>query len=69
MLIGGIKLWAPNLPIRTAVVELSSPVYGLEMHVSQFRSAITGDTMARMLEFSNVKVCRRNYVFDFGKQV
>lgn len=69
MLIIGIETWAPRLPIKRAVVDFSSPNIAKEMHVGHLRSTIIGDTLARMLEFSNVDVLRRNHVGDWGTQV
>ncbi|CAN4096296.1 unnamed protein product [Withania somnifera] len=57
MLIDGIGTWAPKLPVKRAV-----------MHVGHLRSTIIGDTLARMLVFSNVDVLRRNHVGDWGTQ-
>lgn len=69
MLICGIDNWAPKLPVKRAVVDFSSPNIAKEMHVGHLRSTIIGDTLARMLEFSNVEVLRRNHVGDWGTQV
>ncbi|KAL4319851.1 hypothetical protein GQ457_18G012540 [Hibiscus cannabinus] len=68
MLVEGIDKWAPLLPVKTAVVDFSSPNIAKEMHVGHLRSTIIGDTLARMLEFSKVKVLRRNHVGDWGTQ-
>ncbi|KAJ4832752.1 hypothetical protein Tsubulata_019794 [Turnera subulata] len=68
MLIDGIETWAPKLPVKRAVVDFSSPNIAKEMHVGHLRSTIIGDTIARMLEFSNVEVLRRNHVGDWGTQ-
>ncbi|KAJ4954198.1 hypothetical protein NE237_031030 [Protea cynaroides] len=68
MLTEGIGTWAPRLQIRRAVVDFSSPNIAKEMHVGHLRSTIIGDTLARMLEFSNVEVLRRNHVGDWGTQ-
>ncbi|MBA0612106.1 hypothetical protein Godav_012748, partial [Gossypium davidsonii] len=68
MLIEGIDTWAPLPPVKTAVVDFSSPNIAKEMHVGHLRSTIIGDTLARMLEFSKVKVLRRNHVGDWGTQ-
>lgn len=69
MLKDGIETWAPKLPVKRAVVDFSSPNIAKEMHVGHLRSTIIGDTLARMLEFSNVEVLRRNHVGDWGTQV
>ncbi|OMO58341.1 Arginine-tRNA ligase, class Ia [Corchorus olitorius] len=68
MLIEGIDTWAPKRPVKRAVVDFSSPNIAKEMHVGHLRSTIIGDTLARMLEFSNVEVLRRNHVGDWGTQ-
>ncbi|CAL4965415.1 unnamed protein product [Urochloa decumbens] len=68
MLIYGIKTWAPTLPIKRAVVDFSSPNIAKEMHVGHLRSTIIGDTVARMFEFANIEVLRRNHVGDWGTQ-
>lgn len=68
MLMDGIEIWAPKLPVKRAVVDFSSPNIAKEMHVGHLRSTIIGDTLARMIEFSNVEVLRRNHVGDWGTQ-
>ncbi|KAB1209201.1 Arginine--tRNA ligase [Morella rubra] len=68
MLNDGIDTWAPQLQIKSAVVDFSSPNIAKEMHVGHLRSTIIGDTLARMLEFSHVDVLRRNHVGDWGTQ-
>jgi arginyl-tRNA synthetase len=68
MLVNGIETWAPNLLVKKAVVDFSSPNIAKEMHVGHLRSTIIGDTLARMFEFSKVDVLRRNHVGDWGTQ-
>lgn len=68
MLIHGIETWAPKLSVKRTIVDFSSPNIAKEMHVGHLRSTIIGDTLARMLEFSNVEVLRRNHVGDWGTQ-
>ncbi|XP_020577782.1 arginine--tRNA ligase, chloroplastic/mitochondrial-like [Phalaenopsis equestris] len=68
MLLNGIDAWAPILSVKRAVVDFSSPNIAKEMHVGHLRSTIIGDTLSRMLEFSNVEVFRRNHVGDWGTQ-
>ncbi|KAL3617970.1 hypothetical protein CASFOL_038291 [Castilleja foliolosa] len=69
MLVDGIEIWAPKLPVTRALVDFSSPNIAKEMHVGHLRSTIIGDTLARMLEYSNVEVLRRNHVGDWGTQL
>ncbi|PRQ42164.1 putative arginine--tRNA ligase [Rosa chinensis] len=64
MLIDGIETWPPQLQIKRAVVDFSSPNIAKEMHVGHLRSTIIGDTLARILEFSKVEVLRLNHVGD-----
>ncbi|KAK8957900.1 hypothetical protein KSP39_PZI001523 [Platanthera zijinensis] len=68
MLLNGINAWAPILSVERVVVDFSSPNIAKEMHVGHLRSTIIGDTLSRMLEFSEVKVLRRNHVGDWGTQ-
>ncbi|XP_027068247.1 arginine--tRNA ligase, cytoplasmic-like isoform X2 [Coffea arabica] len=68
MLIDGVETWAPEPPVQRAIVDFSSPNIAKEMHVGHLRSTIIGDTLARMLEFQNVEVFRRNHVGDWGTQ-
>ncbi|KAM0865204.1 hypothetical protein ACQ4PT_043428 [Festuca glaucescens] len=68
MLVHGIKTWAPIMPVKRVVLDFSSPNIAKEMHVGHLRSTTSGETLARMLEFSNVDVLRRNHVGDWGTQ-
>ncbi|KAJ0438175.1 putative arginine--tRNA ligase [Helianthus annuus] len=63
-----IDTWAPELSVKRAIVDFSSPNITKEMHVGHLRSTIIGDTIARMLEYSKVDVLRRNHVGDWGTQ-
>lgn len=58
-----------NHASNRVIVDFSSPNIAKEMHVGHIRSTIIGDTLARMLEFANVEVLRRNHVGDWGTQV
>ncbi|KAM0865203.1 hypothetical protein ACQ4PT_043428 [Festuca glaucescens] len=69
MLVHGIKTWAPIMPVKRVVLDFSSPNIAKEMHVGHLRSTTSGETLARMLEFSNVDVLRRNHVGDWGTQL
>ncbi|KAH7301974.1 hypothetical protein KP509_23G050800 [Ceratopteris richardii] len=68
MLVDGVATWAPNVGVKRAVVDFSSPNIAKEMHVGHLRSTIIGDSISRMLEFCNVEVLRRNHVGDWGTQ-
>ncbi|KAL1225281.1 Arginine--tRNA ligase, chloroplastic/mitochondrial [Cardamine amara subsp. amara] len=69
MLINGIDTWAPNLPVKRAVVDFYSPNIAEAIHVGHLRSPIIGDTLARLLDYSKVEVLRRNHVGDSGTQL
>ncbi|KAI3944543.1 hypothetical protein MKW92_049872, partial [Papaver armeniacum] len=56
MLEKGIGIWAPKLRVSKAVVDFSSPNIAKEMHVGHLRSTIIGDTITRLLEYSNDEV-------------
>ncbi|XP_051213253.1 arginine--tRNA ligase, cytoplasmic [Lolium perenne] len=68
MLVNGIKTWAPIVPVKRVVLDFSSPNIAKEMHVGHLRSTIIGETLARILEFLNVYVLRRNHIGDWGTQ-
>jgi arginyl-tRNA synthetase len=57
--IGGGKTW---------VVDYSSPNTAKQMHVGHLRSAVIGEALARMLDFSGAKVVRDNHLGDWGTQ-
>lgn len=51
------------------MVEFSQPNTHKAMHVGHLRSAILGDTLARILEFAGYDVIRANYPGDIGLHV
>ncbi|GKD47679.1 anticodon-binding aminoacyl-tRNA synthetase, class 1a [Tanacetum coccineum] len=55
MLNHGIDTWVPKLPVKRAVIDFSSR----NIHMGHLRSAVIGETLARMLEYSRVDVIRR----------
>ncbi|HUG09944.1 MAG TPA: arginine--tRNA ligase [Opitutaceae bacterium] len=57
--IGGGKTW---------VVDYSSPNTAKQMHVGHLRSAVIGEALARLLDFSGAKVVRDNHLGDWGTQ-
>ena len=57
--IGKGKIW---------IVDYSSPNTAKQMHVGHLRSAVIGEALARMLEFSGAKVVRDNHLGDWGTQ-
>jgi arginyl-tRNA synthetase len=53
---------------HTVVVDYSSPNTAKQMHVGHLRSAVIGEAICRLLEFSGAKVVRDNHVGDWGTQ-
>ena len=53
---------------KTWVVDYSSPNTAKQMHVGHLRSAVIGEAICRMLEFSGAKVVRDNHIGDWGTQ-
>lgn len=59
----GVEL--PNPPLRV-IVDLASPNAAKELHVGHLRSAIIGDSLARLFEFLGHDVLRLNHIGDWG---
>jgi arginyl-tRNA synthetase len=55
-------------PVRTYVVDYSSPNVAKPMHVGHLRSTIIGDALARLLRFLGHKVITDNHLGDWGTQ-
>jgi arginyl-tRNA synthetase len=53
---------------QTWVVDYSSPNTAKQMHVGHLRSAVIGEAICRMLEFTGAKVVRDNHLGDWGTQ-
>ena len=53
---------------RTFVVDYSSPNTAKQMHVGHLRSAVIGEAVCRLLEFSGARVVRDNHLGDWGTQ-
>lgn len=53
---------------HTVVVDYSSPNTAKQMHVGHLRSAVIGEAISRLLEFSGARVIRDNHVGDWGTQ-
>ncbi len=51
---------------QTFVVDYSAPNTAKQMHVGHLRSAVIGEAIARMLDFSGAKVIRDNHIGDWG---
>jgi arginyl-tRNA synthetase len=59
---------AGTLSGRIVVVDYSSPNTAKQMHVGHLRSAVIGESICRLLEFSGAKVVRDNHIGDWGTQ-
>ncbi|MFF7364926.1 arginine--tRNA ligase [Streptomyces sp. NPDC008125] len=63
------RLGVPSAPdAGTTVVDYAQPNVAKEMHVGHLRSAVIGDAMVRILEFTGESVVRRHHIGDWGTQ-
>ncbi|NEB67226.1 arginine--tRNA ligase, partial [Streptomyces fulvissimus] len=49
----------------TTVIDYAQPNVAKEMHVGHLRSAVIGDAVVRMLEFTGEQVVRRHHIGDW----
>jgi arginyl-tRNA synthetase len=61
----GVPL-APNP--GTTVIDYAQPNVAKEMHVGHLRSAVIGDAVVQLLEFTGESVVRRHHIGDWGTQ-
>ncbi|GJQ96323.1 arginyl-tRNA synthetase, class Ic [Tanacetum coccineum] len=60
----GMSTWAPNkLPMKKAIIDFLPRNIAKEMHMDHLQSTIIGETLARVLRYSRVRVRRR---FRYG---
>ncbi|MFF8992001.1 arginine--tRNA ligase [Streptomyces sp. NPDC014983] len=52
----------------TTVIDYAQPNVAKEMHVGHLRSAVIGDSVVQLLEFTGEKVVRRHHIGDWGTQ-
>ncbi|NBM20369.1 arginine--tRNA ligase [Streptomyces sp. GC420] len=52
----------------TTVIDYAQPNVAKEMHVGHLRSAVIGDAVFRILEFTGENVVRRHHIGDWGTQ-
>ncbi|MBQ0828879.1 arginine--tRNA ligase [Streptomyces tagetis] len=52
----------------TTVIDYAQPNVAKEMHVGHLRSAVIGDAVVRLLEFTGETVVRRHHIGDWGTQ-
>ncbi|MFG2629007.1 arginine--tRNA ligase [Streptomyces sp. NPDC048473] len=57
-----------NSAAGTTVIDYAQPNVAKEMHVGHLRSAVIGDAMAQILEFTGESVVRRHHIGDWGTQ-
>lgn len=63
------RLGVPTAPdAGTTVIDYAQPNVAKEMHVGHLRSAVIGDAMVRILEFTGESVVRRHHIGDWGTQ-
>ncbi|MET8175028.1 arginine--tRNA ligase [Streptomyces clavifer] len=65
----GDRLGVPvNTAAGTTVIDYAQPNVAKEMHVGHLRSAVIGDAMVQILEFTGENVIRRHHIGDWGTQ-
>ncbi|MGW1053867.1 arginine--tRNA ligase [Streptomyces sp. NPDC002521] len=52
----------------TTVIDYAQPNVAKEMHVGHLRSAVIGDSVVQLLEFTGEQVVRRHHIGDWGTQ-
>ncbi|MGW0372895.1 arginine--tRNA ligase [Streptomyces coeruleorubidus] len=52
----------------TMVIDYAQPNVAKEMHVGHLRSAVIGDSVTQLLEFTGESVVRRHHIGDWGTQ-
>ncbi|MFD7498761.1 arginine--tRNA ligase [Streptomyces sp. NPDC059832] len=57
-----------NSAAGTTVIDYAQPNVAKEMHVGHLRSAVIGDAMVQILEFTGESVVRRHHIGDWGTQ-
>ncbi|MFJ1617378.1 arginine--tRNA ligase [Streptomyces sp. NPDC087228] len=57
-----------NNAAGTTVIDYAQPNVAKEMHVGHLRSAVIGDAMVQILEFTGETVVRRHHIGDWGTQ-
>ncbi|MER6105605.1 arginine--tRNA ligase [Streptomyces sp. NPDC001832] len=57
-----------NSAAGTTVIDYAQPNVAKEMHVGHLRSAVIGDAMVQILEFTGETVVRRHHIGDWGTQ-
>ncbi|MHB9859910.1 arginine--tRNA ligase [Streptomyces sp. YIM S03343] len=57
-----------NANAGTTVIDYAQPNVAKEMHVGHLRSAVIGDAVVQLLEFTGETVVRRHHIGDWGTQ-
>ena len=63
MLLYGIDIWAPRLPMKKTIINFSRNI-AKEMCMDHLRCTILGETLARTLKYSGVCVRQRFHDWD-----
>ncbi|MGW4660024.1 arginine--tRNA ligase [Streptomyces sp. NPDC004279] len=58
----------PSEAAGTTVIDYAQPNVAKEMHVGHLRSAVIGDSVVKLLEFTGETVVRRHHIGDWGTQ-
>ncbi|MEU5381415.1 MULTISPECIES: arginine--tRNA ligase [unclassified Streptomyces] len=58
----------PSETAGTTVIDYAQPNVAKEMHVGHLRSAVIGDSVVKLLEFTGETVVRRHHIGDWGTQ-
>lgn len=64
----GLPACRTTAPPATTVIDYAQPNVAKEMHVGHLRSAVIGDAMVQILEFTGESVVRRHHIGDWGTQ-
>lgn len=65
----GARLGVPSTEHPgTTVIDYAQPNVAKEMHVGHLRSAVIGDAVMRLMEFTGETVVRRHHIGDWGTQ-
>ncbi|MFF2198890.1 arginine--tRNA ligase [Streptomyces sp. NPDC058145] len=63
------RLGVPHAAVPgTTVIDYAQPNVAKEMHVGHLRSAVIGDAVVQLLEFTGENVVRRHHIGDWGTQ-
>ncbi len=68
-MLGDQRCCVPKIsPVKSIVIDFSSPNVAKPMHVGHIRSTVIGDSLARILRFLGHRVITDNHLGDWGTQ-